>query len=115
MPYIHVKTNVAIPADREQEFAHNLSQVMNDVMGKPEKFMMVTFEDECKMYFGGSNAPAANLEFGIYKTADHETWNEVTKQATQVVRKELNIPAERVYIQQAEYKHWGYNGENFTD
>ena len=115
MPCIDVKTNVAIPKEGEQELAHNLSQVMNDVMGKPEKFMMVTMDDQCKLYFGGSNAPAANLEFGIYKTSDHETWNEVTKQTTQVVSKELNIPVERVYIQQAEYKYWGYNGENFKD
>lgn len=66
MPFINVKTNAAVPSDKETAIKTALGQAISAIPGKSESWLMVGIEPEYILYFKGDNAPAAMVEVSIY-------------------------------------------------
>ena len=114
MPYI--RTQVSIPLSKEKEIAlkEKLGQAITILPGKTERWLMLDFRDQCRMYFQGTQEePIAFVEIKLFGAAGGVVYQEMTAEVTKIVSEELEIPAQRIYIQYEECSYWGWNGNNF--
>lgn len=114
MPFINTKTTVKISDDKEKRLAARLGSAIKNFPGKSEAWLMLNFEDNCKMYFQGDNSrPAAMIEVSVFGTCTAAACNAMTAEVTDIISGELDIPADRIYVKYSETKNWGWNGSNF--
>lgn len=113
MPFINTKTNVKITdADRETlklEFGKAI-----ELVGKSESWLMLNFEDDCKMYFKGeSSSPIAFVDVSVFGKSTDEGCENMTKEICSVLNRVLAIPADKVYVKYSGTTQWGWNNMNF--
>ena len=114
MPYIETKVSVAISKEKEQRMKERLGQAISLIPGKSEQLLMLRFEDNCRMYFGGTNdAPSAFVEVRILHDSTREAYESMTKAIMAILSEELAIDPARVYIKYSPGDDWGWNGGNF--
>ena len=113
MPFINVKTNTAVSADKEESIKAQLGQAITSIPGKSEGWLMVGFEPEYKLWFKGTNDPAAMVQVSIFGGADRSAKNKLTGKISEIIGAELGISPSRIYVRYAETDDWGWNGANF--
>ncbi len=112
MPCLKIMTNQEISGPNE--FMAKASERVCAVLGKPEEVMMVTLEDECRMFFAGSRQPAVYMELkGI--GLDESFSEKLSAELCLLVSQALDVAQDRVYIvfEGVERKMWGVNGTTF--
>jgi len=113
MPFINVKTNVKVSAEKAEEIKSALGRAITAVPGKSEGWLMVGIEDGCTLYFKGSDEPAAMTEVSIFGNASGKALEELTGRITSIVNENLGISPDRVYVSYMTTENWGWNGSNF--
>lgn len=113
MPFIDTKTSVKISGDAELRLKEAFGKAIELIPGKSERWLMLNFDDGCRMYLAGSDAPCAILEVKIFGKSTEEAYEMLTAALTDIVSRELSIAPERVYVKYDEVGTWGYNGGNF--
>lgn len=113
MPFINVKTNAAVPADKKESIKTALGKAITAIPGKSENWLMVGIEPESALWFKGSDAPAAMVEVSVYGSASASAYNALTAEVTDVLNLNLGIPSDRIYVKYSETPNWGWNGSNF--
>ena len=113
MPFIDIKTNVAVAADKEESIKSAMGQAITAIPGKSESWLMVGFEPEYKLYFKGTADPAAMVQVSIYGGADRASKNKLTGKISEILGDELGISPSRIYVSYSETPDWGWNGANF--
>ena len=113
MPFIQVKTNVSISDTAESLMKMQLGQAIAALPGKSESWLMAAFEGEARLWFQGTDAPAAMVEVSVYGGAPDDAYNDLTARLCDIVNSALDIPLERIYVKYAETPNWGWNGANF--
>ena len=113
MPYICVKTNTAIPANKEERIKAALGAAVSAI-GKPEAWLMVELQDNCRLYFRGSTAqPIAYSEVKLLGRAGRASYEKLTEKICGILNEELNIDPSNVYVKYEEVENWGYNNGLF--
>ena len=114
MPLLHITTNQAIESNQASDLIKLVSSAVADMLGKPERYVMVRLEQNQHMLFAGSDAPLAYLELKSIglpgdRTADYSS------ALCELIGQQLNIPADRIYIEfsNAERHLWGWSGKTF--
>lgn len=113
MPFINVKTNTPVPADREKAIKSALGQAITAVPGKSESWLMVGIEPEKILYFKGDNAPAAMVEVSVFGSADPSAFSKLTGSICSILNEQLSIDKSRIYVKYECTSNWGWNGSNF--
>lgn len=114
MPCIQTKVNVKITKEKEELIKAKLGKAIELVPGKSESWLMLSFEDECRLYFKGDSQQAiAFVEVKLFGTAGNEAYNKLTAAITEILNQELDISPSQIYIKYEEVSHWGWNGSNF--
>lgn len=114
MPFINTKTTVKLSDDKCESIKKKLGKAIEIIPGKSESWLMVSFEDECKMYFKGRNdKPLAFVEVKIFGKASRDVYNSLTGEITNILHDELNIQPDCIYVKYEEVSNWGWNGSNF--
>ena len=113
MPFISMKTNVSISPAKQGQLQTKLGKAIELLPGKTEKWLMLSFEDEKKMAFAGSNDPCAILCVTVYGKGTSDAYQNLTQAITAMVHDELLIPVDRIYVAYAESEYWGWAGNNF--
>lgn len=114
MPFISTKTTVAIDPDKEASIKKKLGKAIEIIPGKSENWLMLSFEDNCSMYFKGSkDKPLAFLEVKLFGKASADAYNRLTMTLTDIISEELGIRPDSIYVKYEEVSHWGWNGSNF--
>ena len=114
MPFINTKVNVTIPEEKEKELKERLGEAIKLIPGKSEQWLMLAFEDECRMYFkGDAGKPLAFVNVKIYGSEQKEAFNNLTKEITKIMNEVLSIEAANVYVAYEPISSWGWNGGNF--
>ena len=113
MPFINVKTNSKVPAEKAEEIKSALGRAITAIPGKSEGWLMVGIEDEYKLYFKGTEEPAAMVEVSLYGNASPNALNTLTGHITGLLSDTLGIPADRIYVSYMCTENWGWNGSNF--
>ena len=113
MPFINVKTNAAISDTAEISIKAQLGQAVTALPGKSEKWLMVGFEPECRLWFQGTDEPAALVEVSVYGGAPDDAYSALTGRICDILNGALGVEAGRIYVKYAETPNWGWNGSNF--
>ncbi|MGJ0492558.1 phenylpyruvate tautomerase MIF-related protein [Methylobacter sp.] len=114
MPYLKLSTTESILDEQSPQLLDQLSKLMAQQTGKPERYVMVQVEGGKAMLFAGNNQPLAYVEcksIGL-TTAQAKA---ISSSLCRLLNDTLQIPSDRVYIEfsncPAEY--WGWNGSTF--
>ena len=113
MPFISSKVSVPLTKEKEQVLKVRLGQAITCFPGKSESFLMLDFEDNCRLYFRGEPGPAAFIEVKVFGSLERSACEKMTAAVTDIFVKELNIERGRIYVRYEETEHWGWNGANF--
>lgn len=114
MPLLKIQTNKPLDTVAGKSLAAAASTSVAGMLGKPERYVMVSVEHNPAMLFGGDDAPLAYLELKSIGLPENRT-AQFSATLTDLVEQQLGIPAERVYIEFADaLRHlWGWDGGTF--
>ena len=113
MPFIHTRVNRPISQEQEKELTQQLGRAVS-LLGKSENWLMLQFEDNCRLYFkGDSRMPLAFVNVKLYGGAGRDAYQAMTGRVTEILEEVLSIPADGVYVEYEETDHWGWQGSNF--
>ena len=114
MPCIQTKVNVEITPKTEEILKTELGKAISLIPGKSESWLMLSFEDNCRLYFKGKNdQPTAFVEVKLFGKASDDAYNKMTAAITDILKQHLNIQPDHIYVKYEETAHWGWNGSNF--
>lgn len=113
MPYIETTVTCSVSGEKRKSIKERLGKAIVLIPGKTERFLMLAFNDNTKMYFSGTDEAAAFVEVKIFGAAKKEEYDALTAEITKIYADELGISPSRLYVKYEECYHWGWNGENF--
>lgn len=113
MPFINIKTNAEVSAEKADSIKSALGLAITAIPGKSEGWLMVGIEDNYKLYFKGTEEPAAMVEVSIYGKASSNALGVLTSNITGILLDNLGIPTDRVYVSYMSTPDWGWNSSNF--
>jgi phenylpyruvate tautomerase PptA (4-oxalocrotonate tautomerase family) len=114
MPMISTKTNIAITKEQELELKTKLGKAIEILSGKSESWLMLSFEDNCRLWFKGDNSrPTAYVEVKVYGKIDYSQSNKLTEKICEILKAVLGIDGTDVYVKYEEVEMWGWNGNDF--
>lgn len=114
MPYLNLTTNISISASETSKLLSQFSQLLAQQTGKPERYVMVEVTADKPMLFSGNNKPLAYIECKSIGLEIAQT-KPLAAAICQLLQTNLQIDAERVYIEFSDCKadYWGWNGSTF--
>ncbi|MFL0163923.1 phenylpyruvate tautomerase MIF-related protein [Candidatus Clostridium helianthi] len=114
MPFIGSKVSVKISKEKEEIIKKKLGEAIKLIPGKSETFLMVGFEDDYSLYFGGEKLEkGAFIEVKIFGKSSKDAYDALTAEICNIYEKELDIPQDKIYVKYEEVANWGWNGKNF--
>ena len=111
MPFLNIVTNSDIPD--QAKLLKQTSQTVAKATGKPESYVMITCQASTGMLMGGSDAPAAFLDYRALGLPSDRT--QFSDALCSLITNELGIPGDRIYISMtdSERQNWGWNNSTF--
>lgn len=114
MPFINLKTTKKITSESEAALRREFGEKIALLSGKSEEWLMLGFEDGCRMAFRGeATSDMAFIEVQIFGKASASDYAKLTAALTDTVSEILGIAPDMVYIKYEEVSTWGWNGVNF--
>ena len=114
MPYIDAKFSVPIDKEKEKVLAEKLTNSILEIPGKSVSHLMLNIDDNCKLYFRGSNAePVAMFEVKIFGSSNRKAYEAMTAKLCEIAAEELGIDGSNVYVKFDEVKNWGMDSFMF--
>lgn len=114
MPYMRLDTNVHLDAKTTQDLLKKASTKIATFLGKPESYVLIHIHAEQAMLFAGSSEPLAYIELKSIELPKAQTGS-LSAVLCDFIAEELNIPAQRVYIEFTDISGsmWGWDGATF--
>ena len=115
MPCIQIKTNVQVSNETAQTVKSQLGRIITHLPEKTEDWLMVTLEDQCRMWFRGESAkPLAIEEVKVFgNKIDREGSERMTQEVCALFQKELGVDPKDLYVRYLASPDWGWNNGNF--
>ena len=114
MPYMKTLFSGAITPAQEETLKKDLGEANTLLPGKTEDWLMLSFEDNCRLWFkGDQSAPTALVEVAVFGHGASKDYEALTARITEVMEKTLSVPPSRTYVKYEETTLWGWNGTNF--
>lgn len=111
MPVLSISTNIFL---EQENTLSELSTLVSKMLGKPENYVMIHLNDQQKLLFAGSDEAAALCSLtNLGMTGKHAA--DYSKVICNYLETNLNIPADRVYIEfkSPERSLFGWNNGTF--
>lgn len=113
MPFINTNTNVQISPENRGILKSKLGEAIT-ILGKSEDWLMLSFEDECDMYFkGDSSSPMAFVDISVFGSSSDEACEKMTKKLCDIYNEVLGISPDKLYVKYSGSTQWGWNNMNF--
>jgi phenylpyruvate tautomerase PptA (4-oxalocrotonate tautomerase family) len=114
MPFLKLDTNQLINTEISPALIKQLSQVVANETGKPERYVMVEINGNKSMLFAGNDQPLAFLACKSIGLSPAQA-KKLSSAISQLLERTLAIPADRVYIEFSNCPgdFWGWNGSTF--
>jgi phenylpyruvate tautomerase PptA (4-oxalocrotonate tautomerase family) len=114
MPFLKIATNQPLEQERMSELLKHTSESVATILGKSERYVMISIEHNPQMLFAGSNEALAYLELKSIGLPDDQT-KQISNALCQLMEQQLGVSPERVYIEfsAAERHQWGWNSSTF--
>jgi phenylpyruvate tautomerase PptA (4-oxalocrotonate tautomerase family) len=112
MPYLKIQTTEELL--HANQLISKASRLVSEILGKPERYVMVALEETTQMIFGGNTSPAIFCELKSIGLPGDKT-REISKKLCDFLSQETGVPVDRIYIEfaNAERHMWGWNGTTF--
>lgn len=82
--------------------------------GKSEAWLMVNIQDNCKLYFKGTNdKPTAFTDVSIFGSAAKSDCENLTAAVCDILSEDAGVPSDRSYVKFEFSDKWGYDGYMF--
>jgi len=109
MPFINTKVTTEITKEKEEVLKAELGKAIT-LIGKGEAYLMLGFEDNCRLWFGGKNdSDMAYVEVSLLGHITKENAGKLTTAICDIFQRELNIKGDKVYVKFSETDLWGYD------
>ena len=104
-----------IKGPRDLDFSLKASAAVAELVGKPEKFVMVLVEAGGTMSFGGTHEPAAFLQLISLGKIGGEINKGITRALSDLMAEAFGVPADRLYLHFIDpaRSDFGWNGTTF--
>lgn len=113
MPFINSKVTVPVSADKEEIIKSQLGKACS-IIGKPETYVMIGFEDGYSLYFGGEKLEkGAYISVDVFGGGNSSAFNSMTEKICEIFENELGIPGRNIYVEYRTTPDWGWDGRNF--
>jgi phenylpyruvate tautomerase PptA (4-oxalocrotonate tautomerase family) len=114
MPLLNITTNRQFESTQSAALLKQASERVAAMLGKPERYVMVSLVHNPLMLFAGDDAPLAYLELKSIGLPGDRT-AEFSQVLCDLLAHQLEIPPDRVYIEfsDAERHLWGWNSATF--
>ena len=114
MPYLTIKTNCNLDGVDTDAFIRQASNICSEALGKPEDYMMVSFDAFQRMIFGGKDSPTAFVELRALDLPK-ESLPILSAIICNLLSEKLGIKPNRIYINFRDFErtHWGWDGKTF--
>ena len=114
MPCIIVHRNFSVEKEKAGLLQDRLCSVIEDVLHKPEAYIMVILDEPKAIRFGGSDEPAIFVEVKSLGLPGDST-SRLSSEICKVAEDFLSVPKDRVYIEFTDSPRslWGWNGGTF--
>ena len=113
MPMINSKVTVSLPQEKRDILKAEIGKAVA-ILGKPETYLMVGFEENYDLYLGGKKLEkGAFISVEVLGEVDAGASAKMSGKLCEIFEKELGIPGDKIYITYSGYKNWGWNGGNF--
>ena len=114
MPYLLIRTNQNVTEAATATLLTRASREVAGLLGKSERYVMVSLEQGQPMLFGGSADPLAYLELKSIGLPGGETAR-LSAALCDLLGQELGVPRDRIYIEfsNASGPLLGWNGATF--
>lgn len=114
MPFIETKLNIRLTPEKEANIKEKLGRAIALFPGKSEYWLMLQFEDNCRLWFRGYNSfPIAMVEVKLFGGAEAAVSEKMTAEICRILNEELEIQPDHVYVNYTFSETWGWNCENF--
>ena len=113
MPFIDSKATVALSEEKKENINRELGQAVS-ALGKTESFLVVGFEPEYDLYFGGRKLEqGAFVSVRVFGQVDSAASEQMTGEICRIFMEQLGIPGQNIYVTYQGFNDWGWNGRNF--
>ena len=113
MPFIDCKFSMKLTEEKKESVKKKLGECIS-IMHKPESYLMVGIDDGYSLYFAGEalekGAYVSVSLFGKPAAGDCEKF---TSALCALLKDELGIDGDCVYVTYHGVADWGWNGGNF--
>lgn len=114
MPYINSTLSVKLTEENKEVIKSKLGQIIAEIPGKSEEWLMVSFNDDRTLYFRGDKKDkAAFIEIKIFGKAERKHKEVITAMICNLFQGELSITKDNIYVVFEEVQDWGWNGNMF--
>lgn len=114
MPYLLITTNQKLGRTQEMALLKQCSETVATMLGKPERYVMVSIESGISMLFGADDAPCAYVELKSLGLPEEKS-KEYSQTLCALLSEVLSLPTDRIYIEfSSPPRHlWGWNSATF--
>ncbi len=115
MPCIQIKTNTKVNNEKAEALKTALGKTIENLPGKTEDWLMITLEDDCRIWFRGETGrPMAVIEVKVWGDhIDRAGSERMTAEICELFQKELGVSPKDLYVRYLASMDWGWNGGNF--
>ena len=111
MPFITAKVSTPITKEQETELKTRLGQAIELVPGKSEEYLLLEFEDNCRLWLRGRNdEPIVYIEAAIFGNEPHCGYDTFTTEITHIFSETLQTKPENIYVKYEDITAWGVSG-----
>ena len=111
MPFIKSKVSVPLSKEQETEIKTKMGKAIELVPGKNEAYLLLEFEDNCKLWLRGKNdEPIIYIEAAIFGNEPHYGYDSFTAEITRVFSEVLQTKPENIYVKYEDITAWGVGG-----
>lgn len=114
MPLLKIQTNATLTNEQQKAVTKTLSEAVAVMLGKPERYVMVSLEHNSNMLFAGTDEALVYLELKSIGLSEDKT-TEYASTLCKIISQHLEIATDRIYIEftNAQRHLWGWNEATF--
>ena len=111
MPFIQISTSSKSLIDNDL-LQKEVSKMVADLTGKPEKYVMTMIQSDSNMTFAGSEEPCCFVKLKSIGSLNPAL---MSKSLCELITSKTNIKTDRIYIEFIDVKasNWGFNSSTF--
>ncbi len=117
MPYVNLVSSQSLSKENREDFKQGIAEILQEVAGKGESFLLVRFEDEQDMYFAGEPADSfVFIEVKLVGTLTGQQKKDIVDRVCGLCEGKLGIDGQKAYIVFTEVpgESWGWNKKTFA-